>query len=83
MSTEYEYMFHVHKTVPLWRLVIRRDLGYPAETTEAEWRYTRSRTHDDTNVEVRDMIADDGYSLFKVGGTFQDVEADKSSMSHS
>ena len=72
-----EYRFHVHRTVPLWRLVIREDLGFPAETTEAEWRYTRSRTAGDTNAEVCEMIEADGYCLFKVGGSFADVERDR------
>lgn len=77
MSEDFEYLFHVHKTVPLWRLVIRKSIGYPPETTKEEWRFTRARTAEDTNVEVREMIGADGYSLFKVGGTFADVELDR------
>ena len=78
MDDELEYLFHVHKTVPLWRLVIRKSKGFPPETTAEEWRFTRGRTAEDTNVEVREMIEADGYSLFKVGGTFADVERDRS-----
>ncbi|MEO0606979.1 MAG: hypothetical protein AAFY82_02020 [Pseudomonadota bacterium] len=77
MSVELEYRFHVHKTVPLWRLVISARKGFPAETTEAQWRFTRARTAEDTNVEVREMIEADGYCLFKVGGTFAQVERDR------
>ena len=77
MSEELEYLFHVHKTVPLWRLVISKTKGFPDQTTVEEWRFTRARTADDTNVEVREMIGADGYSLFKVGGTFADVERDR------
>lgn len=77
MSDEFEYLFHVHKTVRRWRLVIRKSKGFPAETTAEEWRFTRARTAEDTNVEVREMIEADGYSLFKVGGTFADVERDR------
>ena len=77
MTSDLEYLFHVHKSVPLWRLVISRTKGFPPETTPEEWRFTRGRTAEDTNVEVREMIAADGYSLFKVGGTFADVEKDR------
>lgn len=77
MENELEYLFHVHKTVPLWRLVISKSTGFPAETTAEEWSFTRARTAEDTNVEVREMIDADGYSLFKVGGTFADVERDR------
>lgn len=77
MDDEVNYLFHVHRHVPRWRLVIRSDLGFPEETTADEWRFTRARLADDTNVEVRDMIEADGYSLFKVGGAFEDVEADR------
>ena len=77
MENELEYLFHVHKTVPIWRLVISKSKGFPAETTAEEWRFTRARTAEDTNVEVREMIDADGYSLFKVGGTFADVERDR------
>ena len=77
MTDELEYLFHVHKTVPLWRLVISKTKGFPAETSSDEWRFTRARTAEDTNVEVREMIEADGYSLFKVGGTFADVERDR------
>ena len=80
MEDKLEYLFHVHKTVPLWRLVIHEAKGFPAETNAEEWRFTRARTADDTNVEVRDMIEADGYSLFKVGGTFDDVERDRDAM---
>lgn len=71
------YLFHVHKTVPLWRLVIRNDLGFPSGANAQEWRFTRSRAEDDTNVEVCEMIEADGYCLFKVGGTFDDVDRDR------
>ncbi|MEO1304100.1 MAG: hypothetical protein AAFV37_03925 [Pseudomonadota bacterium] len=57
--------------------MIRKSKGFPPETTADEWRFTRARTAEDTNVEVREMIEADGYSLFKVGGTFADVEKDR------
>ena len=83
MKDELEYLFHVHKTVPLWRLVIRKSKGFPSETTPDEWRFSRARTAEDTNVEVREMIEADGYSLFKVGGTFADVERDRGNLEES
>lgn len=72
-----QYLFHVHKTAPKWRLVIRADVGFPSATTEEEWRFTRARTADDTNAEVREMIDADGYCLFKIGGTFADIAHDR------
>ncbi len=72
-----QYLFHVHKSVPRWRLVISSGLGFPRATTADEWRFTRARTADDTNTEVRGMVEEDGYCLFKIGGTFADVARDR------
>ncbi len=72
-----QYLFYVHKTVPRWRLVITSKIGFPSTTKAEEWRFTRARTADDTNTEVREMIDADGYCLFKIGGTFADIERDR------
>jgi hypothetical protein len=70
------YLFHVHRTVPSWRLVIRDDTGMPSATTPEQWRFTRARTGADTNPGVRREVDTQGWSLFKLGGDFADVEAD-------
>jgi hypothetical protein len=70
------YLFHVHRTVPRWRLVIREDTGMPAATTAEQWRFTRARTGDDVNPDIRHEVDVKGWSLFRVGGDFADVEAD-------
>jgi len=70
------YLFHVHRTVPSWRLVTRNDTGMPSATTPEQWQFTRSRTGADTNADVRREVDAKGWSLFKVGGEFADVEAD-------
>lgn len=70
------YLFHVHRVVPGWRLVIRDDLGMPAETSADQWSFTRSRTAEDTNADVRREVDERGWSLFRLGGDFADVAAD-------
>jgi hypothetical protein len=70
------YLFHVHRTVPHWRLVTREDTGMPPRTTPEQWRRTRARTADDTNPDIVREVDAKGWALFKVGGDFADVEAD-------
>lgn len=78
MSTEpSQYLFHVHMALPRWRLVVKKDLGFPGAAKPEEWRFTRARSAEDTNPEVREMIAADGYCLFKIGGSFDDIEYDR------
>jgi hypothetical protein len=70
------YLFHVHRAVPSWRLVIRDDTGMPAETSADQWRFTRSRSAEDTNPDVVREVDERGWSLFRLGGDFSDVAAD-------
>ncbi len=72
-----KYLFHVHRDIPAWRLVCRDDRAFPDGTTEAEWRFTRARDAADTNPDVRHEVDAQGYSLFRLGGTFADLAAEK------
>lgn len=70
------YRFHVHRTLPAWRLVIRDGAGFPAATSADQWTFTRVRPADDTNADVREAVAAEGYCLFKIGARFSDLDAD-------
>jgi len=70
------YRFHVHKAVPAWRLVLLAGAKAPPGLREVDWRFTRARTAGDTNPDIRRHCDDQGFSLFKLGGTFADVAAD-------
>jgi hypothetical protein len=72
------YLFHVHKRLPGWRLVIRADMGMPSATAASQWQLTRERTVGDTNPDVRREVDEKGWSLFRLGGSFADIEAELS-----
>ena len=57
----------MHVRHPSDRLVTRADASFPEQTSESEWRLTRSRHADDVNAEVREAVDRDGYSLFRTG----------------
>lgn len=71
-----KFLFHVHKLMPEWRAVIRDDLGWPEQAKAEQWTLSRVRLAEDTNADVRREIEAKGYSLFRLGGTFADVEAE-------
>lgn len=67
------YAFYVHLRHPDYRLVTAADAPFPAGASEADWRHTRSREADDVNAEVREAVARDGYSLFRIGLSLSDI----------
>jgi hypothetical protein len=78
MSTEpSQYLFHVHKALPRRWLGVKKDLGFPGAAKPEEWQFTSACSAEDTNPKVREMIAADGYCLFKIGGCFEDIEYDR------
>jgi hypothetical protein len=70
------YRFHVHRTLPAWRLVIGEPGGFPAATSPTQWTFTRTRTAADTNPDVREAVTREGFCLFKIGARFSDLEAE-------
>jgi hypothetical protein len=72
-----KYLFYVHREIASWRMVCRDDRGFPKDTTEDEWQFTRARDAADTNPDVRNEVDAQGYSLFKLGGSFADIAADR------
>jgi hypothetical protein len=70
------YRFHVHRTLPAWRLVTGEASGFPTATSADQWTFTRARGAADTNPDVRDAVAREGYCLFKIGARFADLEAE-------
>ena len=75
-----KYLFYVHKDIPAWRMVCRDDLGIPAETTAQQWQLARARDAADTNPDVRREADVRGYSLFRLGGRFSDIEAERAGL---
>jgi hypothetical protein len=69
------YKFFVHLRHPDYRLVISADAPFPSCASEADWR--RSREASDVNAEVRDAVARDGYSLFRIGLSLSDIPRDR------
>lgn len=70
------YRFHVHKHLSSWRLVIHADRGFPAETSEDQWTFTRARVAADTNTDIRNDCDTVGYCLFKIRGSFAELDAE-------
>ena len=67
------YKFFAHVRQPSYRLVIRTDAPFPSDTSESEWRLTRSRRADDVNAEVREAVETSGYSLFRIGLSLSEI----------
>jgi hypothetical protein len=63
----------MHVRYPSYRLVTKADVPFPSETSEGEWRLTRSREAGDVNAEVREAVDRDGYSLFQIGLSLSDI----------
>ena len=66
------YKFFVDLRHLDYRLVISADAPFPG-ASEADWRHIRSREAGDVNAEVRDAVARDGYSLFRIGLSLLDI----------
>lgn len=67
------YNFFVHRRHPAYRLVTMAQKPFPAGTSESDWRLTRTREAGDVNAEVREAVARDGYSLFRIGLSLSDL----------
>ena len=67
------YAFFVHVRHPAYRLVLKADAPFPRETSEAEWKRTRTRETADVNAEVREAVDRDGYSLFRIGLSLAEI----------
>jgi hypothetical protein len=75
-DTGSDYLFHVHRHLPAWRLVLRKDGAVPPGCVAGDWRFTRARTAQDTNPDVRHAVDTDGFCLFRLGGRFAEVAAE-------
>jgi hypothetical protein len=71
------YRFHVHLTRPDWRLVTADGAPFPAQGREDEWRFTRVRERADTAPDVAQRVDETGYCLFRIGLTFEDLDAQR------
>jgi hypothetical protein len=75
-----KYLFYVHKDIPARLLVCRNDLGIPSQTTAQQWRLARARDAANTNPHVRHEVDVWGYSPFRLGGRFSDIEAGRAGL---
>jgi hypothetical protein len=53
--------------------VTSADPPFPDQTSEGEWRLTRSRHSDDVNAEGREAVDHDGHSLFRIGLSLSEI----------
>ena len=67
------YKFFVRVRDPSYRLVTRRDVPLPEETSEDEWRLPRSREVSGVNAEIGDAVDQTGYSLFRIGLSLSEI----------
>lgn len=67
------YLFHVHRHLPAWRLVVRAQKPFPQDAVAEDWLFTRARAAADTNPDVLRLVEEDGFCLFKIGGAFDDI----------
>lgn len=63
----------MHVRHPGYRLVVKADVPFPSQTSEDEWKLTRSREAGDVNAEVREAVDRDGYSLFGIGLSLSEI----------
>ena len=70
------YSFFVHRTAPRWRLVIAESGFFPERTTPNQWKHSRDRDEADTNPDVRDEVRREGYCLFAISASFDDLDSD-------
>ena len=63
----------MHRRHPAYRLVTRAQKPFPADASESDWRLTRTRNAEDVNAEVREAVARDSYSLFRIGLSLSDL----------
>jgi hypothetical protein len=62
--------FYVHRSLRCWRMALEASKPAPVLVCMDDWRLSRSRSADNTSPAVRREIAERGYSLFKIGGTY-------------
>jgi hypothetical protein len=68
-----DYHFFVHRALKRWRLALRSVDRVADLTRMDDWRFSRTRKAKDTAVAVQREIAERGYSLFKIGGTVEQL----------
>ena len=70
------YSFFVHRTAPRWRLVIAESGPFPERTTPDQWQHSRDRAEADTNPDVRAEVQREGYCLFAISASFDELDRD-------
>jgi hypothetical protein len=67
------YLFHVHTHLPSWRIVLRDDRLLAEATALGPWTPSVAREAADVNPDVRQLVDDWGYCLFRVGRTLAEL----------
>lgn len=70
------YSFFVHRTVPRWRLVVAESGPVPERTTSDQWQHSRDRAEADTDPDVRAEVQRQGYCLFAISASFDELDCD-------
>jgi len=68
-----EYHFYVHRTLKAWRMAFCSRERVAPLTQVAHWRFSRSRTGENTAPSVRNEVAQRGYCLFKIGDSIEQL----------
>jgi hypothetical protein len=77
------YSFFVHRTAPRWRLVLPESGPFPERTTPDQWQHSRDRDEADTNPDVRAQVRREGYCLFVISASFDELDRDLRSVNRS
>ena len=70
----------MHCTAARWRLVIAESGSFPARTTPDQWQHSRDRDEADTNPDVRSEVQREGYCLFAISASFDELDRDLQSV---
>ena len=75
------YHFYVHTHLSAWRLVRDGAEAWPSDAVAEDSVFNRARAGADTNVDVRALVDAQGYCLFRLGGTFEELAAERATLS--
>lgn len=67
------YDFFAHKRDKTLRLVLPSDGQFPEGVDAEDWRHTLTRESGDTIRDVRELISETGYCLFRIGLSIDEI----------
>ena len=75
------YLFQNHAHLPSWRIVVRDDRTLAEATALGPWTPSIAREAADVNPDVRQLVDDWGYCLFRVGRTLAELALERGATS--